>query len=164
MLREGLLQKTGAYDGYDLAIWNIFQRDKFGYDIIKRDWELMPTERAIVAINQSITEKGALFSQVLNEFGIRVFYTNYRTKYAPPGKTFIEGANYPLITFPQQLSFPPYNTINGTNYPVSNNYLNINIRPVGDFDSLAVIITNSDYNSAVTNTSTLILPVSAIQH
>ena len=44
-------------DGYDLAIWNIYLQKKFDYDIIKRQWQLMPQMRAIEAINQSITEK-----------------------------------------------------------------------------------------------------------
>ena len=30
------------YGGYELAIWNIFLKDKYGYNIIKRQWELMP--------------------------------------------------------------------------------------------------------------------------
>jgi len=146
----------GAGDGYDLAIWNIFQRDKFGYGIIKRDWELMPSERAIVAINQAIMEKGSLFSEALNEFGVRVFYTNYRAQYAPSGKKFIEGENYPLISYTTSLTLPPYNTINGTCFPTSNNYIKMIIHLPGDIDTLASIITNSDYNAASANSDSLL--------
>ena len=37
-------------DGYDLAIWNIFLKDKFGFDIIKKQWELIPQMRALLAM------------------------------------------------------------------------------------------------------------------
>ncbi len=32
--------RSQSNDGYDLAVWNIFLKDKFGYDIIKKQWEL----------------------------------------------------------------------------------------------------------------------------
>jgi hypothetical protein len=53
---------VGAGDGYDIAIWNIFMQKKYGFDIIKRDWELMPQYRAAMCINQSLVERSAFFS------------------------------------------------------------------------------------------------------
>jgi hypothetical protein len=142
--------------GYDLAIWNIFQRDKFGYDIIKRDWELMPVERAIAAINQGITEKSASFSQALNEFGVWVYFTNSR---AVPGKYFTEAQNYPLLVFPLGNSSnkftSPADTINNVNYPVSNNYFLIKNQLTSMTDEILSIITNSDFLSAETSTNSL---------
>ncbi len=143
-------------DGYDLAIWNLFMKDKFGFDIIKRQWQLMPIERAITAINQSIVERGALFNLVLNEFGVRVFYTNKRINYAPPGLAFSEGANYPPINYPITRNFPPYNSINGNNYPASNNYLRMIIQQNSTIDTLVTIATNSDFNAAAINTDSII--------
>jgi hypothetical protein len=139
------------YDGYDLAIWNFYMQKKFNYDIIKRQWQLMPQIRAIEAINQSITEKGALFSQILNEFGVWVYFTNSRAK---QGKYFDQAATYPSISFPisNSFQFPPYTSVNSFNYPVSNNFFNISIQLFSGADNLVPVITNSDYEAAVAST------------
>jgi hypothetical protein len=140
-----------GFDGYDLAIWNFYIQKKFNYDIIKRQWQLMPQMRAIEAINQSITEKGALFSQILNEFGVWVYFTNSRAK---QGKYFDLAATYPSISFPisNSFQFPPYTSVNSFNYPVSNNFFNISIQLSSGTDNLVPVITNSDYEAAVANT------------
>jgi hypothetical protein len=140
-----------GFDGYDLAIWNFYMQKKFNYDIIKRQWQLMPQMRAIEAINQSITEKGALFSQILNEFGVWVYFTNSRAK---QGKYFDLAATYPSISFPisNSFQFPPYTSVNSFNYPVSNNFFNISIQLSSGTDNLVPVITNSDYEAAVANT------------
>jgi hypothetical protein len=138
-------------DGYDIAIWNIYLQKKFDYDIIKNQWQLMPQPlRAIEAINKTISEKGSSFSQILNEFGVWVYFTNSR---AQQGKYFPEGASYPLITFPisNSLQFPPFATINNFNNPVSNNFFNISIQLPTKVDILVPIITNSDFEAAVVN-------------
>ena len=142
---------SGGYDGYDLAIWNFYMQKKFNYDIIKRQWQLMPQMRAIEAINQSITEKGASFSQILNEFGVWVYFTNSRAK---QGKYFDQAATYPSISFPisNSFQFPPYTSVNSFNYPVSNNFFNISIQLSSGTDNLVPVITNSDYEAAVANT------------
>ena len=135
-------------DGYDLGIWNIYMQIKFNYNIIKRQWELMPQMRAIEAINQSVIEKGSSFSQVLNEFGTWVYFTNNR---AQQGKYFPEASGYPLITFPisNSYQFPPFNPINNISNPVSNNFLNISIQLSAKTDNLVSVITNSDYEAAI---------------
>ena len=147
--RNNTLQ--GGYDGYDLAIWNFYMQIKFNYDIIKRQWELMPQMRAIESINQSVIENGSSFSQILNEFGIWVYFTNSRAQH---GKYFRDGANYPLITFPiaNSFQFPPYDPLNSFNNPVSNNFFNISIQLSTNIDDLVPVITNSDYEASLKNT------------
>jgi hypothetical protein len=139
-----------AGDGYDVAIWNIYMQKKFDFDIIKRQWELMPIYRAVTCFNQSLVERNAFFSQVLNEFGVWVFYTNFRKNFAPPGKYFSEGGYYPLLNI-TTIQVNPNSTVNGTGFPISNNYLNFNFQSGGETDSLISIITNSDYLAAVNN-------------
>ncbi|MDR3666750.1 MAG: hypothetical protein P4L35_07905 [Ignavibacteriaceae bacterium] len=135
-------------DGYDVAIWNIYMQKKFDFDIIKRQWELMPIYRAVTCFNQSLVERNAFFSQVLNEFGVWAFYTDVRKKFAPPDKFFPEGDNYPLLNIPTiQLSSNA--TVNGSSFPISNNYMNLNIQAGGETDSLIPIISNADYLTAV---------------
>lgn len=143
---------VGGGDGYDIAIWNIYLQKKIDYDIIKRQWELMPQMRAIESINQSVVENGASFSQVLNEFGIWVYFTNNR---AQQGNYFPEAVNYPLISFPISniLQFPPFVPVNGINNPVSNNFLKISIQLSANADNLISVITNSDYEAAVNDYS-----------
>jgi hypothetical protein len=139
-------------DGYDIAIWNIYLQKKFDYDIIKMQWELMPQLRAIEAINKTISEKGSSFSQILNEFGVWVYFTNSR---AQQGKYFPDAVSYPLISFPisNSFQFPPFITINNLNNPVSNNFFNISIQLPTKVDILVPIITNSDFEAAVVNTA-----------
>ncbi len=31
-------------DGYNLAIWNIYLEKRFGFDILKHQWELIPNK------------------------------------------------------------------------------------------------------------------------
>src|SRR3989339_774398 len=97
--------KTGGYfnftdkafasnEGYNLAIWNIFLKDKFNYGVIKRQWELMRTYRALEAIDRSLIEEQSSFLEAYKEFGLWTFYTNFR---ADSGKYFDEAASYPLV-------------------------------------------------------------------
>ena len=82
-------QAFALNNGYNLAHWNIFLKDKFGYDIIKRQWELFTQFRALNAIVTSLNEAGTTFGSKFNEFGAWTFFTNYRTI---PGKYFEEAA------------------------------------------------------------------------
>jgi hypothetical protein len=136
-----------ANNGYNLAIWNIFMKDKFGFNIIKTQWERMPGSRALIAINSSLFDEGTNFGNELNRFGIWTFYTNYRAK---PGEYFEEAANYPLI-HPSEIQFnPPSVDVNMNAHPTSNNFLNF-IDPVLS-DTLTVIVTNSDYLMGIDST------------
>lgn len=140
-----VFNRSGADDGYDLAVWNIFLKDKFGYDIIKKQWELFRDVRALTAIQSSLVEKGSNLSESLNEFGIWTFFTNYRTV---PGKYFDEAANYPLIKL-MPVSYIPDSPISLSNIKAaSNNFLAIINSSTSPRDTLVVIITNSDYFSA----------------
>ncbi len=132
--------------GYDLAIWNIFLKDEYGYNIIKTQWELMPFERAINAINLSLLdslETPSSFGKELNTFGIWTYFTGERAK---PGKYFSEGANYPLInSFTFELNTPLQLAIKPTsNNPVITIVSNIH-------DTLAAILTNSDIAAGINN-------------
>ena len=137
--------RAGTNDGYDLAVWNIFLKDKFGYDIIKKQWELFTNVRALTAIQSSLLEQSSSLSASLNEFGLWTFFTGYRSV---PGKYFKEAANYPLIKL-TTTSYIPNSTISLTNIKAaSNNFLAIINSSVSPNDTLVAIITNSDYASA----------------
>ncbi len=150
---------SGGEQEYALAIWNIFIRDRFGsndiirgYDILKKQWELMPQMRALEAINNSILEYGSSFRKEFNEFGIWLFYTNYR---AVNGKYFKEAANYPLLKVLNDFGNIPANTINGSAFPTSQNYLRfIQKMNNNNSDTLDVVISNSNYRNGIDSLST----------
>ncbi len=133
--------------GYDLAIWNIFLRDMFDYNIIKRQWELMPTLAALFAINQSIIERGSSTGLMLNEFGVWTYYTKNR---AISGKYFKEAANYPLIDPTSTVNFSGSSqTYNMSLGPTGNYFLQVNL-PASD-GNLVSIVSNSDVQKALEN-------------
>ncbi|HKB87996.1 MAG TPA: hypothetical protein VKD08_17590 [Ignavibacteriaceae bacterium] len=131
--------------GYNLAIWNIFLADKFGIDLIKKQWEKMPSSRAINAINSSLYDEGSSFGKELNKFGIWTFFTNYR---AVPGQYFEEAAAYPLLHMYSVIPFiPPVVNTTMIAHPTSNNF--IYIVDQQEADTLTVLITNADYQKGI---------------
>jgi hypothetical protein len=134
---------------YALAIWNIFLKDNFGYNIIKRQWELMPKMRALQAIANSFTEYNTSFGEQFNKFGIWTYYTNYRSI---PNKYFEDAAYYPpvLPIVGHQItgSITP---VKLNSAPVSNNFITfVNSQ---NQDSLVALITNADVDNGINNTS-----------
>lgn len=128
-------------NGYNLAIWNIFLKERFGFNILRRQWELMPAARALNAINLSLNEVGSSFRSELNKFGVWTYFTNYRTF---PGKYFEEAANYPVIRTTNPMIFtPPSKTFSMSTRPTTNYFLKI----IDGRDTLVSIITNSDFIS-----------------
>ncbi len=136
-------------EGYNLAIWNIFLKDKFNYNVIRRQWELMRTYRALEAINRSLIEEQSSFLEAYKEFGLWTFYTSYRTV---PGLFFDEAANYPLIKPSMTFNFL------GTATPVqlnpfvtSNSYLKLVNQTTSPKDTLYFIISNFELENGVNN-------------
>ena len=127
-------------NGYNLAIWNIYLQKRFGFEILKQQWELIPSISAIMSINNTILNAGSSFPGELNKFGIWTYFTNIRTI---PGSYFEEAANYPLIRPTSTLTFtPPQQTADMTSAPTANNFVKFNITNAGD--TLFAIVTNGD--------------------
>jgi hypothetical protein len=133
-------------NGYNLAIWNLYIQTKFGFGILKQQWELIPSIPSIMAINNTMQSSGSSFPSELNQFGIWTYYTNIRTI---PGSYFEEATNYPLITpvFIIQFPSPPPGDLNSK--PTANNFLLFNVST--NNDSLVAIITNGDAFAASQN-------------
>jgi hypothetical protein len=129
-------------NGYNIAIWNIFLEDNFGFGLLKRQWELIPSITAILAINQSLNELSTSFPKEMNKFGIWTYFTGYRKI---PGKYFEEGGNYPLV-IPKFIVQFPSPLLNGQAKPTTNNFVRFNI-PANN-DTLVAIVTNADAFSA----------------
>src|SRR3972149_7700908 len=135
-------------DGYNLAIWNIYLKENFGFGIIKKQWELMPTQRAMNTINTSITEAGSSFKHELNNFGVWTHYTKYRTI---PNKYFEEAAFYPLIRYDTLKFSSPSRSVTIKSRATANNFIRFTNQL--NEDTLFVLITNADVQGALNNIS-----------
>lgn len=136
-------------NGYNIAIWNIFLKDNFGFELLKRQWELIPSIAAILAINQSLNELSTSFPRELNKFGIWTYFTNFRRI---PGKYFEEAANYPLITSTFTIQYPSAPP-QMRSAPTANNFVKYNIP--ANSDTLVAIVTNADAFAANDNPNQL---------
>lgn len=138
----------GNTTGYNMAIWNLFLTSQFGIDIIKRTWELMPSERALNAISDAIAENESSFKNEYAEFGLWLYYTGNRAK---TGEYFDEAAKYPQIKALVSTEFTKPQTIVTVNsYPVSTNYLMFN----DGTDTLTVLVSNSDVANGISSMTT----------
>jgi hypothetical protein len=138
-------------NGYNLCIWNLYLKERFGYEVIKRQWEMIPTLEAIRSLENSLIQDGSSLKAELNTFGIWTYFTNSR---AIPGVYFTEAANYPLISLRSTISFtPPTTNLNDSSQPTANNFYKINLQSGNDF--LISLITNGDVEAANQNPSQL---------
>ena len=134
-------------NGYDLAIWNLFLKERFGFGIIKRTWELMPKERAIQTIGDAIQEKGSNFKVEFNTFGQWTYFTNER---AIPGKYFKDAAKYPLIQPLQTIPFVKQgSSVTVNSEAVSNNFLFFNDNTNGSSNLIVSIISNCNISGDI---------------
>ncbi len=136
-------------NGYNLAIWNFMMKERFGYDIIKRQWELMSYMRALQAIDYSLKEVGSLFLDELNRFGVWAHFTGHR---AIPGKFFRQAAIYPLIRPLTTLFFnSSAQNVSLNARPLSNNFIQFKMGSGFVQDTLVILITNADIVNAIGN-------------
>lgn len=147
------------YRGYELVVWNIFLKERFGIDIIKKQWELFSNDRAFPSINNTIAGAGSSFKRELNLFGIWSYYTGYRKEIAVENSFdesfgfFEEGEHYPLIKIDQTMNYAPnLFPVQLTTLPMSNNYIKIVNTSASPYaDTIVTIITNGNF-SALINT------------
>ncbi|KAF0150333.1 MAG: hypothetical protein FD143_2627 [Ignavibacteria bacterium] len=139
------------YSGYNLAIWNIFLKERFGFDIIKRIWEEMPKMRAVEAFSKVLQEYGSSLKTEFNAFGLWCYFTNTRAAGLTKDKYFKEKENYPLVTAAMSSSFvnSKAEIMTSTN-PISNNYYKF----FDEKNTLVSIITNVDVQNSVNSPTT----------
>ena len=137
-----------SHSGYDLVLWNLFLKEKFGFPIIKTQWELLNLRhRAMEAIYLSILDNGSSYCKEFGEFAKWCYYTGYR---ALPNHYFSEAKNYPMYRFLSTSNFSllPLNWNFGT-APCSHAitcFVNS-----GTNDSIVIISTNADVPAAIHN-------------
>lgn len=131
-------------NGYNLAHWNIFIKDVFDFNLIKEQWEMMPVERAVSVINNTLFLRGSTFAREYNRFGIWTYFTSFRSV---PGLYFDEAENYPLISPMVTIQYPQFTYAQSEANPASNNFVLFSITP--NYDTLNVIVTNGDLNAVL---------------
>ncbi len=140
---------VNAGDGYDLAIWHFYLQKKFGFDIIKREWELIKQYKSIEAVDKALQEYNSSFIEAYNEFGLWCYFTNYR---AVKGKYFDDAEFYPVLTPFYKLDFySPYKTVDFSADAASNTHLYYINAP--QIDTLMIVCTNGDVQGALNNSS-----------
>lgn len=129
--------------GYNLAIWNIFLKDRFGISIIKEMWEKMPTLRAVECFSTVLEKHGSSLLREFNEFGIWTYYTNTR---AIPGQYFKEADKYPLIKPGMQVQLTNSQSIvTIKSEAISNNFIEV----TDSANTIVPLVTNADVSSSV---------------
>ncbi len=137
------------YDGYDLAIWNLFMKSRFDIDIIKRVWELMKGDRAMNAIANAINERGSSFKKEFSHFALWMYFTGSR---AVPGKYFEEAVNYPLVKPIMTSTFlKPETSFDHSSLPLSINIFAFDDNEGGQENSFISLIDNCDISSSIDN-------------
>lgn len=137
-------------NGYNLALWNIFLKESFGFEIgfriLKRTWELMRDKRALFAIAEAIGENKSMFKDEFTLFGLWLYFTGSR---AVPDKYFKESKSYPLIKpFMTSTFNKPQTKMDVASSAVSLNYLLFTDYSTRA-DTFVAIVSNSDLNSGV---------------
>ncbi len=128
---------------YNYALWNIYLKERFGYNIIKRTWELMRTKTALDAISAAIDEYGSTFKAELNTFGAWLYFSGYRAK---PNKYFKDARLFPALKLSMSYSFnPPLQTIGFNTYPTSNNFLKFG----NSADTVVTVVTNGNFDNNI---------------
>ena len=134
-------------DGYNLAVWNIFLRDRFGTGIIKRIWERMPSDRALKSVEDAIREAGSFFKVEFNKFALWNYFTGTR---ALSGKYYEEAANYPSVN-PTAIT----GSMNVNSEPVTNYYFQYDDNSSSPGNVLISVISNCDITGGFTTPMTL---------
>lgn len=139
-------------EGYGLAVWWIYLKEKFGFDILKRQWELVRTNNPLWAIELSLQDYNTSFRDELNEFGVWSYYTGDRYSMDADTK-FREGEFYETVWLPHPIEITNSNySVQQSIKPLSNCfYPFVGKMNAGYNDTIISIITNGDVESAIYN-------------
>lgn len=138
-----------AQPGYGLAVWHLYLAERYDIDIVKRIWELMVDNRAIRAVGLALAEYGGSFNQEWAEFSKWAYFTGSRTK---PGQYFEEAAEYGELRTTMEFDLISNSTTTDLETrPVSINVVQYNILDNLFSDTLAVVLANTDLESAYQN-------------
>jgi hypothetical protein len=141
-----------SYSGYNLAPLHLMLKEKFGFDLLKRQWEIFIRDRAVEAIANSLTEAGSSAVLELSQFGLWSYYTNYR---AIPGKYFTDAPRFPVLQprMKSNLTGSSVDVVVSAN-PLSNNLIQIVNKSLTTNDTIISMITDYSLEKWFVSSST----------
>lgn len=140
-----------SHNGYDLAMLNIYIKERFGFPILKKIWENINNYRALKAINMAFEENSTSFKTEFSNFNMWTFFTGFRSV---PGSYFKDARYFPILACTMTVSYsPPQKMVLMETAPVSNNLLLFVNNTLENNDSVYAIVSNSDYTNGYNNTS-----------
>lgn len=133
-------RSISSYSGYNLAPLHMMFKERFGFDILKRQWEIMVRDRAVQAIANSLTEAGSSSVEEFSQFALWSYFTNYRTI---PGEYFTDAALYPILQsrIKSNMAGSSVNAV-VTAQPISNNMVQIVNKTQTANDTIVSIISD----------------------
>lgn len=138
-------------EAYGLAVWPIFLKENFGFDIIRKEWELLRNNNPLKAIDLSLQEYNTTFRDQLNKFGLWSYYTGERKKLSKESTVFKDGEFYPGIRLPYSIELTKSEfSIQQSMHPLSNKF-NVFVCSMnaGYIDTIVSIVTNGEVDGAV---------------
>lgn len=133
------------HSGYDLAILNLYLKEKFGFAALKRIWEYINDNRALKAISLTLEENSAVFKNELSNFYTWTFYTGFRTI---SGKYFKNAGNFPLLKPSISVEYRSSEKMVITSTePVSCSLLLFVNTTLAKPDSIYALVANADYRN-----------------
>lgn len=142
--------------GYNLAIWNIFLRERVGESVFVKQWEQFKTKRALTAIDISLNSLNTSFYDEFKEFAVWTYFTNYRSI---PNKYFKDAQKFPMTLKPlitAQLQNPYTEIKVNDSKPTSINYLRYYRKDGSTNDTIAALIVNSDIQKGIIESGSVI--------
>lgn len=142
--------------GYNLAIWNIFLKERVGESVFVKQWEQFKTKRALTAIDISLNALNTSFYDEFKEFAVWTYFTNYR---AMSNKYFKEAQNFPMTLKPlitAQLQNPYTEIKVNDSKPTAINYLRYYRKDGSTNDTIAALIVNSDIQKGIIESGSVI--------
>jgi hypothetical protein len=142
--------------GYNLAVWNIFLQEKLadddpilGHKIVKRSWEYLVDNRAIVAVAKAMSDYNKSFGHEYNAFADWLYFTNDNAK---AGEYFEEAVNYPSVKSTYTLDLDDSEkSLTIQSDPTSINYLIFTDSGQVFVDTIVAVFSNSDIYGSLDN-------------
>ena len=120
------LLKTDGLTEYSRAILGKFIEKKYSPELIRRTWEMVPTDIAIDALDRALGERGSSFREAF------LLWSVWNGRTGPDADTvafYTEGKEYPRIATAQVIDYvSPGRTITDTIYTTSTSYYPVTVK------------------------------------
>jgi hypothetical protein len=131
------LSYTNGFREYGSAVFLKFIQERFGEDLIRRTWELIPQQHSMFSMARAFEEIGTALHDALVEFGVWNCFTGSRKL---EGRFYKEGQFYPEIRIDKRLEFQQDTTFTDSTYFLSMKYFEV----VPEYSGFFSMVVNSE--------------------